>query len=109
MLNSIFIKNGLMIATLFSYFSNCFGRTIFTKKCSGQLEARTIGDDKDQTIAEQRSFLEEKVYAFCNAVKTVDARGRKIDNLLKNAEALNRIMNSTIVLSSTGETVAENL
>jgi hypothetical protein len=37
-----------------------------------QLEARTIGDDKDQTIAEQRSFLEEKVYAFCNAVKTVD-------------------------------------
>ena len=45
-----------------------------------QLEARTIGDDKDQTIAEQRSFLEEKVYAFCNAVKTVDARGRKIDN-----------------------------
>jgi hypothetical protein len=30
-------------------------------------------------------------------------------NLLKNAEALSRIMNSTIVLSSTGETVAENL
>jgi type IV secretory pathway VirB6-like protein len=44
------------------------------------VDAREIGDGKDYPIAQQRAFLEEKVYAFCEAEKTVDSRGRKINN-----------------------------
>jgi hypothetical protein len=85
---------GLMISTM---------KALFNAESLGLTEA-IFGVDKyfDQLfseIGEYTTLLEEKGawYDMCWV------------NLLKNAEALNRIMNSTIVLSSTGETVAENL
>jgi hypothetical protein len=47
-----------------------------------------------------------KAITMTNAINALTPFSMCWVNLLKNAEALNRIMNSTIVLSSTGETVA---